>query len=203
MVRIRRPRRPVHAARQVLAVVLVLAALVMGLRPGPAPVQAPATVPVVVAAAELAANAVLTAADVAVARYPPELRPAGAVADPAAVTGRPLAGPVRTGEPLTDADLGASGPADRLDLGQVAAPVRLADLTVSALVRPGDRVDVLATAPGALRAEVVAAGAEVLALPGAGDSGLLLLAVDGDTATRLAAAAASATLTLSLPPRAR
>jgi pilus assembly protein CpaB len=68
-------------------------------------------------------------------------------------------------------------------------------------VQPGDRVDVLATLPAAARAEVVAAGAPVLATPGQGADGLLLLAVDADTAARLAAAATTATLTLSLPPR--
>jgi len=90
--------------------------------------------------------------------------------------------------------------------GQVAAPVRLADLAVAALVRTGDRVDVLATAPDSGTAELVAASALVLAVPGEGADdrdaavGLLLLAVDGDTAARLAATATSATLTLSLPP---
>ena len=89
----------------------------------------------------------------------------------------------------------------QLAAGQVAAPVRPADLAVSSLVQPADRVDVLATQPGAARAEVVAAGAPVLGTPGREDDGLLLLAVDADTAARLAAAATSATLTLSLPPR--
>ena len=52
----------------------------------------------------------------------------------------------------------------------------------------------------------MAASALVLAVPGEGADdrdaavGLLLLAVDGDTAARLAATATSATLTLSLPP---
>lgn len=201
MVRLRRPRRPLHTARQVLAALLVVTALVLALRPAPAPARAPATVPVVVAAADLAPGAVLTAEDVAVASYPPALRPEGTVEDPAAVVGQPLAGGVRSGEPLTDADLAGAGLTARLTAGQVAAPVRPADLAVSALVRPGDRVDVLATSPGAARAEVVAAGAPVLATPGPDDDGLLLLAVDGDTAARLAAAATTATLTLSLPPR--
>jgi Flp pilus assembly protein CpaB len=116
--------------------------------------------------------------------------------------GRALNGGVRSGEPLTDAGLAGAALTDQLAAGQVAAPVRPADLAVSALVHPGDRVDVLATPPGAARAEVVAAGAPVLATPGPDDDGLLLLAVDGDTAARLAAAATTATLTLSLPPRA-
>jgi pilus assembly protein CpaB len=201
MVRLRRPRRPLHTARQVLAALLAAAALVLALRPAPAPAGAPATVPVVVAAADLVPGAVLTAGDVAVAHYPPELRPAGAVEEPVAVVGQALVGGVRSGEPLTDAALLGAGLTDRLAPGQVAAPVRPADLAVSALVQPGDRVDVLATPPDAVRAEVVAAGAPVLATPGPEDDGLLLLAVDADTAARLAAAATTSTLTLSLPPR--
>ena len=201
MVRLRRPRRPLHTARQVLAALLVAAALVLALRPAPAPAGAPALVPVVVAAADLAPGAVLTEGDVAVAAYPPALRPTGTVADPADVVGRALIGGIRSGEPLTDAGLAGAALTDQLAAGQVAAPVRPADLAVSALVQPGDRVDVLATPPGAARAEVVAAGAPVLATPGPDDDGLLLLAVDGDTAARLAAAATTATLTLSLPPR--
>ncbi|SDN46357.1 Flp pilus assembly protein CpaB [Geodermatophilus sp. DSM 45219] len=201
MVRLRRPRRPLHAARQALAAALAVAALVLALRPAPAPAGAPATVPVVVAAADLAPGTVLGEGDLTVARYPPSLRPAGAVEDPAAAVGQALAGGVRAGEPVTDAGLVGSAVTGQLVAGQVAAPVRPADLAVSALVHPGDRVDVLATAPGAARAEVVAAGAPVLATPGPDDDGLLLLAVDADTAARLAAAATTSTLTLSLPPR--
>ena len=202
MVRLRRPRRPLHTARQVLAALLATSALVLALRPAPAPARAPATVPVVVAAADLAPGAVLTAEDVAVAHYPPALRPEGTVEDPAAIVGQPITGGVRSGEPVTDAGLAGAALTAQLTPGQVAAPVRPADLAVSALVQPGDRVDVLATPPGAARAEVVAAGAPVLASPVPEDDGLLLLAVDGGTAARLAAAATSATLTLSLPPRA-
>ncbi|TFV62022.1 Flp pilus assembly protein CpaB [Geodermatophilus sp. DF01-2] len=203
MVRLRRPRRPLHTARQVLAALLAVAALVLALRPAPAPARAPATVPVVVAVVDLAPGAVLTEDDLTVARYPPALRPGGTAEDPEALVGRVLAGGVRSGEPVTDAGLVGAGLTAQLDAGQVAAPVRPADLAVSALVRPGDRVDVLATPPGAERAEVVAAGALVLAAPGPDDAGdgLLLLAVDGDTAALLAAAATTATLTLSLSPR--
>ncbi|RBY74453.1 Flp pilus assembly protein CpaB [Geodermatophilus sp. TF02-6] len=202
MVRLRRPRRPLHTARQVFAALLAAAALLLALRPDPAPARAPETVPVVVAAADLPPGAVLTAGDLTVARYPPGLRPGGVAADPAALAGQVLAGGVRAGEPVTDAGLVGAGLTAQLRDGQVAAPVRPADLAVSALVRPGDRVDVLATPPGAGRAEVVAAGALVLAAPGPDDAddGLLLLAVDAGTAAQLAAAATTATLTLSLPP---
>ena len=80
--------------------------------------------------------------------------------------GRVLAGAVRAAEPLTDARLVGPGLTALLPAGQVAAPVRLADLAVAALVRTGDRVDVLATPPGSPTADVVAAAAVVLAAAG-------------------------------------
>jgi Flp pilus assembly protein CpaB len=84
----------------------------------------------------------------------------------------------------------------------VAAPVRLADAGVAGLVRTGDRVDVLATAPGAPEAAVVAGRALVLAASSAPDDpgGVLVLAVDPATAARLAAATTTSTLTVSLAP---
>lgn len=203
MPRFRRPRSLAHTARRATAVSLALLALVLALRPAPrtATVQESADVPVTVAAADLPAGAVLTAADLSVARFPAVLVPAGVAADPAGLAGRVLAGGVRAGEPVTDVRLVGAGLTTLLPDGQVAAPVRLADLAVAALVRAGDRVDVLATPPDAATAEVVAGSALVLATPGGEDpaGGLLLLAVDGATAARLAATSTTATLTVSLP----
>lgn len=186
---------------------LAVLALVLAVRPDPpsAAAEPRDDVAVPVAADDLPPGTVLAPSDLAVARFPAEVVPAGVVRDPAELPGRVLAGPVRAGEPVTDVRLVGAGLTALLPEGQVAAPVRLADLAVAALVRAGDRVDVLATAPDTGVAEVVAASALVLAVPGEGagdrDSavGLLLLAVDGDTAGRLAAASTTATLTLSLP----
>ncbi len=204
MPRLRRPRSPVSLARRVGAALLAVVALVLALRPGPpAGAAAPEPVPVVVAARSLDAGRTLGADDLTLARYPPDSAPAGGVDRPDLVVGRVLAGPVRAGEPLTETRLVGPGLTALLPRGQVAAPVRLADLAVAALVRTGDRVDVLATAPGAGEAETLAAGVRVLAAGGSGDdpaAGLLLVAVDTGTAARLAAAATSATLTVSLPP---
>jgi pilus assembly protein CpaB len=210
--RFRRPRSPVHTLRRALAALLVAVALVLALRPPPAPATEPgsAEVAVVVAAGDLAAGSVLAPGQLTVAAFPAADVPGGTVRDPAALTGRRLAGGVRAGEPVTDVRLVGPGLTAGLPAGTVAAPVRLADLAVTALVRTGDRVDVLATAPDAERAEVVAADVPVLAAPGpvvtAPDgrsddgAGLLVLAVDAPTAARLAAAATTATLTVSLPP---
>lgn len=207
MPRLRRPRSPLHTGRRLAAVLLAAVALVLALRPEPrpAPARAPATVPVAVAARDLLPGAPLSADDLLLLPFPGDLAPAGTAADPATLVGRVPAGPVRVGEPVTDVRLVGAGLTAQLPPGQVAAPIRLADLAVTALVRTGDRVDVLATAPEAPAAELVAASALVLATPAAetatgGTGGLLLLAVDPPTAARLAAMAAAATLTLSLPP---
>ena len=206
MPRLRRSRSPVHLARRVAAAVLAVLALALALRPGPAPAGAgPADDPVVVAAADLPAGTQLTAELLTVVEVQPEAVPDGVVGAPAMLEHRVLAGSVRRGEPLTDVRLVGGGLTTLLPAGQVAAPVRLADLAVAALARAGDRVDVLATVDGGGPADRVAAGALVLAAPGQAaeddaGAGLLLLAVDEETAARLAAASAGATLTLSLPP---
>jgi pilus assembly protein CpaB len=205
MPRLRRPRYPLHTARRAAAVLLAVVALVLAARPAPPPEPPPAAVGVTVAAADLPAGTVLAAGQLTLARLPPELVPGGSAANPERLVGRVLAGGVRAGEPLTDARLVGPGLTAQLPRGQVGAPVRLSDLAVAGLVRTGDRVDVLATPPGSGSAEVVAAAALVLsaAAPSADPSdpasGLLLLAVDDATATRLAAAATTDALTVSLP----
>jgi pilus assembly protein CpaB len=166
------------------------------------------TVAVAVAARDLPSGTTLRASDVRVTAVPAGLAPRGRSPGAAPLTGRVLAAPVRAGEPLTDVRLVGAGLTSLLAEDQVAAPVRLADLAVTAVVRAGDRVDVLATPEGVANAEVVAERALVLAAPTrpgsasvpAGDesSGLLLLAVDAATASRLAAAQAGATVTVTL-----
>lgn len=95
----------------------------------------------------------------------------------------------------------------------VSAPVRIADGETVRLLRPGDRVDVIA-APltpagvppdGGPEARVVARGARVTDVPrlnsGAGHSSggaLLVLAVPRATATELAAAGANSRLAVTL-----
>lgn len=195
--------------RRVVAGVLAVAALALALRPAPPPAAAaPATTPVVVAATDLPAGAQLTADDLGTAAWPPDVVPTGAAPDPEPLAGRVLAAPVRRGEPLTDARLVGPGLWSQVPSGEVAAPVRLADLAVAALLRPGDRVDVLATVDGA-GTEVVASRALVLAVPGdvpdgpvpsPGGAGLLVLAVPAEVAGGLATATTLGTLTVTLGP---
>ncbi|MDO0914196.1 hypothetical protein QQM39_26215 [Streptomyces sp. DT2A-34] len=87
----------------------------------------------------------------------------------------------------------------------VAAPVRIADGATVRLLRPGDRVDVIAaedTATGG-DAHVVARGARVTEVPepldAAAESGaLVVLSVPRATAARLAGASATARLAVTL-----
>jgi pilus assembly protein CpaB len=197
----------VHTLRRIAAGLLALSALLLALQPPPEAEAGPAEGPAVVAATDLAAGTALAAGDLTVVRLPVALMPAGVAVNPVTLAGRRLAGSVRAGEVLTDVRLVGPGLTTGLPGDQVAAPVRLADLAVAGLVRTGDRVDVLATAPDAAAAEVVAGNALVLAAPepaadpATGDGGgLLVLAVDDVTAARLAAVATTATLTVSLPP---
>ncbi|MFJ8593744.1 hypothetical protein [Streptomyces sp. NPDC093598] len=89
--------------------------------------------------------------------------------------------------------------------GSVTAPIRISDAATVRLLRPGDRVDVIAaqeTVSGG-GARVVARGARVTKVPepveGAGDSGaLVVLSVPRATAARLAGASATGRLAVTL-----
>ncbi|MEU8481878.1 RcpC/CpaB family pilus assembly protein [Streptomyces sp. NPDC048641] len=105
----------------------------------------------------------------------------------------------------------------------VSAPVRIADAAAVRLLRPGDRVDVVAAGAGAGAGEaqgsggqggrVVAAGARVSSVPGSSGSpgspepvddtaaeggALVVLSVPRTTAARLAAAGATSRLAVTL-----
>lgn len=82
----------------------------------------------------------------------------------------------------------------------VTAPVRIADAATVRLLRPGDRVDVIA-ADGGGEARVVAAGARVTRVPDVDpteNGALLVLSVPRATAARLAGAGATSRLAVTL-----
>lgn len=120
-----------------------------------------ATEDVLVAARDLPAGAVLAHDDVRTAAYALGTAPDGLVVDP---VGRALAGPVRRGEPVTTSRVVEPGMLDEHP-GLVAVPVRIPDATTVALLRVGDRVDLVAADPAAGHAVRIASGARVLALP--------------------------------------
>jgi pilus assembly protein CpaB len=208
-------RRALGWRRRLLSAGLMAGAMAVALQVlAPPP---PATVPVLVAARDLAAGAELTRADLRVAHRPPASLPAGALSAPDAATGRPVTSAVRRGEVLTDVRLVGADALRGLGAGLVAAPVRVAEPGTTALVRPGDTVDVLAAvagssgdvsdASGGGYARLVASAVRVLSVPdlaggrlaGPVDPGVLLVvATTSSTAARLAAAAVTDRLSVVL-----
>ena len=184
-------RRAVQARRRPLAAVLAGVAVLAGLRTlAPPPVP---TVEVLVAARDLAAGSVVGSDDVLPAAYSPGLAPHGLAEDP---VGRVLAAPLRQGEPVTDVRLVGPSLTEGYD-GLVAVPVRLPDAGSVALLRVGDRIDLVATDPEAGAARTLASAVPVLALPqpagtgdGAGITGrLVVVGAPPEVAEDIAAAA--------------
>jgi Flp pilus assembly protein CpaB len=155
---------------------------------------------VLVAARDLAGGAVLGPRDVTVRILPAGTVPAGVVHRAA---GQALSGPVRRGEPLTDARLRSGGLLDDRDPAAVAVPVRLADAAVVRLLHIGDRVDVLAArSDGPLPARTVASGVPVIAIPKPGpdtdEGALLVLRTDREQAAALARASVDSRLSVTI-----
>jgi Flp pilus assembly protein CpaB len=145
-------RRPFAA---LCAAGAVLAAL-HAVRPSPGP-----TVTVDVAARDLPSGTVLRDRDLISRTYPAQLAPVGSAPD---ALGRTLAAPVRAGEPVTDVRLVAASLLDGYP-GRVALPVRITDAAAVGLLRPGDRVDLVAADPRRGTASYVAMGVPVIAIP--------------------------------------
>ncbi|PRY00445.1 SAF domain-containing protein [Allonocardiopsis opalescens] len=178
-----RYRRPAAAA---LCAGAALAALYL-VRPPPEPTAA-----VLAADRDLAAGEVIAAGAVRTVRVPTALLPDGALRPGSRRAGERVAGPVRRGEVLTDARLDARPHPDDFGPGLVAAPVRLTDGGVAALLRPGQRVDLLAAGDATEGAAVrLAERAPVLevpqAQPDAVDGALIVLALTPQQAAQLAA----------------
>jgi len=187
------------AMRRLAALVLVLLAAVLAIRP--ARRGADPTVPMLVAARDLPPGVTLRASDVTVARLPPSLRPASALTAPTQVTGRVLASATTAGEPLTRARL--VGPENsRLSAGDAdaaAVPFRLADPAVADLLTPGVRVDVVTVAPTSADPMVLATNATVLTIRQADDNAnLVVIALPREEATQVAAAALNQPVTVTL-----
>ncbi len=178
------------AAGAVLLTVQILA-------PSPPPSTA-----VAVASHDLEAGTRIGAGDVRVVQLTSDLVPAGAFrADQ--LVGATVAAPMRAGEPLTDRRIVGAAMVAGYAEGLVAAPVRIHDSEVVALLRVGDRIDLYAAAAdNGDAARRVVDEAPVVTLPPIGDDGregaLVVLAVTPDDAARLAQASALAQLSLTL-----
>jgi pilus assembly protein CpaB len=181
----------------------------------------PATRPIWVAAHDLPGGEALLTSDLRAERLPVTDVPGHALAANTPIAGRLLAAPMRAGEPLTDLRLLSPSLLSAVDApGDVAVPVRVSDGPATlALVEPGDRVDIIASADeadaepgsGGRRASTVIHEIRVLALPArstaasasadgeSGDlAGVLIVAATSAQAAALATAAGSARLTVAL-----
>lgn len=187
--------------RRLLAAGLAAAAVAFAIQA--ASPDPPPTVDVVVAARDLPGGVVIDGDDLTFVALPPDAVPSGAMARSGAV-GALLAAPVRAGEPITDRRLLGPGLLEGWGDDVVATPVRVADAGAVDQLRPGDRIDLLATAlDGAARTDVVAADVPVLTVPAAGDGGLaegalVLVAATPDQAAGLATAAVTSRLSFTV-----
>lgn len=173
-----------------MALVITVGLIVVGrIAPSPEP-----TVPVVVTAREVPAGGVLAERDLRVARVPTRLVPDDTESEPGALTGQEVLIALPLGVPvvrsmLADGRFGRAAPP-----GTVTVPVRV-DAVVAGLLRPGDRIDLVA--PADLSPVVLARGALVLdvvsdetsTLPWSGSGGddpVTVVAVSPDEGHQLA-----------------
>jgi Flp pilus assembly protein CpaB len=154
-------RRSLLLRRRLLAAVLTGVAVLAGLQATAA--APPPSQGLVTAAHDLDAGTVLTANDLTRSAFADGTAPSGATSMPEAV-GRTLAAPLRRGEPVTDVRLVGAGLLQGYD-GLVAVPVRIPDADAVALVRVGDRINLLGTDPRGSGTDLVAADVPILALP--------------------------------------
>ena len=190
---VRRAWRRVLARRRPLAALFAALAVLTAVR---AASQDPdPTVEVLVAAADLPGGTTIGTSDVVVAHFREDTAPAGALRPADQAVGRVLAAPLRRGEALTDVRLVTPGLLAGYP-GLVATPVRVADAASAALLRVGDRVDLVAADPEGRTAVPVARRAPVVALPrsatadqGLEPGGLVVVAVPEEQALTLARAA--------------
>ena len=165
--------------------------------------EGPATTTVVKAKSQLPGGKLLSTSDLVVDRVVASDAPEGVVSDPNELVGRTLVAPLARNQMMTL--LNVTSAHTSVPPGHVIAPLRLSDAALTALLRPGDVVDVVAADPEAGEpATVVASNVRVVTVPeapndraGPGpDGGLVLIDVDSRTAAIVAQAAASATLSV-------
>ncbi|NEE01135.1 Flp pilus assembly protein CpaB [Phytoactinopolyspora halotolerans] len=158
-----------------------------------------------VAAHDLPGGTILASDDVTTVTVPPDAQPDGAL-NAEDISGRVLAGPVRAGEPITDVRVIGPSLLSGWDDELEAVPVRIADAGSAALLRPGDRINLLAVSPDGLQeTRVVASAVPVLFVGGdtpadsVGGGALVTVAVTSDQAADLAHAGGTARLSFTIP----
>src|SRR2546430_13463478 len=108
------------------------------------------TTEIVVEGADIATRAVITADMLSIKAYPKALAPAGAITNQADAVGQTTVASIPAGAAVVRSQLvsanGRSGASVTLDKGKVLVAFPTVDpLTLAGLVRPGDRIDLLAT----------------------------------------------------------
>lgn len=166
-------------------------------------------VAIVAAGRDIGRGAVLDGEMLETVMLPSAFAPPGAIAALEDAAGRVALTDIATGEVVTATRISteSSGSLAGLVPAGLRAMVIRASLPDGA-VRPGDRVDVLATAEGQTWTDTVGSGLEVLRLFGGGDAAVssedvgrpIALLVDPDQAERLARAETIGTLTLTVAP---
>ncbi len=210
--RLRRPRGGVMAALRWLAAAGLVGLAALLLAAGPPSAAPQPSGAVLVAARDLPAGRALTRSDLRLARWPRSVLPHAVLREPGAALGRAPAGPVRSGEPLTDLRLLGPPLLRTIDGPKaVAAPVRIADPGVVRLLRPGDRVDVIATGSAdSGDTRLVATDLQVVAIPvpsaegvaeGSAEGALVVLAAAPAVAARLVGVASTTRLALTVHSR--
>lgn len=180
-------RRFVYLHHRLLAAVFAGLAVLSGLS---ALRQDPEGERVVVARHDLASGHVIEESDVRVVHL---ATAPDHVLTSAAVIGRRVAGPMRSGEPLTDYRVLRPDALEGYGKGAVLTSVPLPDATQLTGVQVGDRIDVIAVDPqGESKAEVVARDVEVVTLPSGEEADALALGIV--TTERVALDLASASL---------
>lgn len=189
-----------HRHRRLLAALCAaLSVLCLGRALAPQPHQ---TVRVVVARSTLPPGTTLRASDLEVLAMPRHLVPDQAVGTPEQAIGRVTATGLTARTPLTAAVL--VGAREGTTDGSVLVSLRIPDPELGALLRAGDRIDVLA--PGERSARTVVSGARVVSLPSRASSGplgatdsrgmVVILAVPAESAEALAQANTSGRFTI-------
>jgi Flp pilus assembly protein CpaB len=186
--------------RRLLAGLSAAAAVYCGLTalsPPPAP-----TVAVLAAARDLPGGSAPAAADLRTLQLPSPVVPAGVLRPGADLAKRILAGPVRSGEPLTDARFLTP---TAVPNGLLAYPLRLDDADLAALLHVGDRIDLYAaTSTADAAATPLASAVPVLALPtprpSSSSGALVVIAAPRETVARIAQATANTRITVAITP---
>ena len=189
----RRPAWNRTRLRRVISAGLVAAAAWLALSAF-LPKTPPRGIPIVIVSRDLMPGHVLTRSDLAVADWPRDLGPAGAVPDPQALVGRALGAGMSRGEAVTPARVRGPGLLTGALPGFVASHIRLGDPAMAAMAAPGDHVDLISSA-----GQVVASDVVVLAVDsgseggsgwstksGSGPPSGVVVAVEGGEAGRLA-----------------